>query len=360
VPAITLVGMVNKNVTYYLKRNLRRYILQRPLSIGLSLQTLKFIRTIKRANRIRIKNERKHKINIPPICILSVTSKCNLNCIGCYAIKRSKQDELSIADIDKIIGKATSLGIYLFIIVGGEPLMKESILHVLSKYPKAIFLLFTNGLLINIKIVQFFQKNRHVFPVLSYEGNNDFNDSRRGKGKGSLIENSLKILQQSKLIYGFSSLATPANVDYITSATYFRKMEAYGMKFGFIIDYVPEGNKIEELMVLNESELIKKKENLQKRKIDSNLTFFNLPTDEKLFGECGAAGKLLFHINAQGNVEPCVFCNESTDNIKLKPLNEILGSDFFKEVRKNINEIKASNGEHSIKCMQFNNCSYNK
>ena len=121
--------MVNKNLAYYLKRSLWRLLLQGQLSVRLSFQALKIFRTIKRANRIRVKNERKHQTNIPSICILSVTNKCNLNCNGCYASKRSIQDELSISDIDKIIGEAISLGIYLFIIVGGEPLMKDNLIQ---------------------------------------------------------------------------------------------------------------------------------------------------------------------------------------------------------------------------------------
>ncbi|MFC2111560.1 radical SAM protein, partial [Bacteroidota bacterium] len=269
--------MVNNDASYYLKRSLRRLILHKPLSIRFTFQILKTIRTIKRSNRTRINNEKKYQTNIPPICILSATNNCNLNCRGCYAIKHSIKEELSMADIDKIIGEAIALGIYLFVIVGGEPLMKDNIIHVLNKYPNAIFLLFTNGLLINSSIVKVFKKNRHVIPVLSFEGNNDFNDFRRGKGSGSLIDNSLKILQQSKLIYGFSSLAFPENVDYITSETYIKKMEAYGMKFGFIIDYIPVGNTIEKSMILNDYELARKQENLQKRKNDSKPILFNLP-----------------------------------------------------------------------------------
>jgi hypothetical protein len=46
-----------------------------------------------------------------------------------------------------------------------------------------------------------------------------------------------------------------------------------------------------------------------------------------------AGGKMYFHINAQGDVEPCVFCHFASDNIKGKSLLEVLDSPFFREIR---------------------------
>jgi len=42
---------------------------------------------------------------------------------------------------------------------------------------------------------------------------------------------------------------------------------------------------------------------------------------------------MYFHINAQGDVEPCVFCHFASDNIKGKSLLEVLDSPFFREIR---------------------------
>ena len=42
---------------------------------------------------------------------------------------------------------------------------------------------------------------------------------------------------------------------------------------------------------------------------------------------------MYFHINAQGDVEPCVFCHFASDNIQGKSLLEVLDSPFFREIR---------------------------
>jgi len=55
--------------------------------------------------------------------------------------------------------------------------------------------------------------------------------------------------------------------------------------------------------------------------------------DEPLAGGCMAGGHQLVHINAHGDVEPCVFAHFAVDNVRDKPLKEILLSDFFAAIR---------------------------
>jgi hypothetical protein len=50
-------------------------------------------------------------------------------------------------------------------------------------------------------------------------------------------------------------------------------------------------------------------------------------------GGCIAAGRKYFHVNNRGDVEPCVFCHFATENIREKPLREILACDFFRALR---------------------------
>ena len=129
-------------------------------------------------------------------------------------------------------------------------------------------------------------------------------------------------------------------------------MELYGACLGFIIDYIPDEEENFALS-LNAANLAKKELELNKRKKDSKIVIFNLPADEKEIGTCGAAGNLLMHINASGGVEPCVFCHISKDNIKEKPLLEILKSEFFEEVRQTIHEAKPFSGKCTICAKDF-------
>lgn len=42
---------------------------------------------------------------------------------------------------------------------------------------------------------------------------------------------------------------------------------------------------------------------------------------------------MYFHINAHGDVEPCVFCHFASDNIRETPLLKALNSPLFKRIR---------------------------
>ena len=50
-------------------------------------------------------------------------------------------------------------------------------------------------------------------------------------------------------------------------------------------------------------------------------------------GGCIAGGRNYIHINANGDVEPCVFTHFAVDKIHDKTLLEVLKSDFFRTIR---------------------------
>jgi hypothetical protein len=56
--------------------------------------------------------------------------------------------------------------------------------------------------------------------------------------------------------------------------------------------------------------------------------------DGPAVGGCMAGGRNYLHILNNGNVEPCVFCHFSSDNIKGKTLLEVANSPFFKAIRR--------------------------
>jgi hypothetical protein len=55
--------------------------------------------------------------------------------------------------------------------------------------------------------------------------------------------------------------------------------------------------------------------------------------DAPFVGGCIAAGTNYININANGDVEPCVFTHAAVDKIYGKSLIDVLNSDFFKDIR---------------------------
>jgi MoaA/NifB/PqqE/SkfB family radical SAM enzyme len=55
--------------------------------------------------------------------------------------------------------------------------------------------------------------------------------------------------------------------------------------------------------------------------------------DGPIISGCIAGGRKYFHINANGDIEPCVFCHFAVDNIRRTTLKDALGSPFFMKIR---------------------------
>jgi len=56
--------------------------------------------------------------------------------------------------------------------------------------------------------------------------------------------------------------------------------------------------------------------------------------DGHLAGGCIAGGRTYLHINANGDVEPCVFTHFAIDNIKNKSLKDCINSPLMKAIQK--------------------------
>ena len=62
------------------------------------------------------------------------TSACNLRCEGCWAGTQTKHDTLSFELLDRILTEAKELGIYWFVISGGEPFTYPHLFELAGKH----------------------------------------------------------------------------------------------------------------------------------------------------------------------------------------------------------------------------------
>ncbi len=59
-------------------------------------------------------NRVKYQCNIPWLILFDPTSACNMHCVGCWAGEYGHKNNLSFADMDKIITQGKELGVYLY------------------------------------------------------------------------------------------------------------------------------------------------------------------------------------------------------------------------------------------------------
>lgn len=268
--------------------------------------------------------------NVPWAILLDPTSACNLHCTGCWAAEYGHKLNLSLDTLDGIIRQGKQLGTYMYIYTGGEPMVrKEDLIVLCEKHPDCEFLSFTNGTLIDEKFCQEMLRVRNFVPAISLEGFEQANDGRRGKGVYEKIQNAMHLLKAHKLPFGISACYTSANYGDISSEEFFDMIIDAGAMFVWFFHYMPVGN--EAVPALLPSPIQRKTVYEQVRKFRSEKPIFSMDfqNDAEYVGGCIAGGRNYMHINAAGDVEPCVFIHYSNVNIHDCSLLDALKSPIF-------------------------------
>lgn len=269
--------------------------------------------------------------NIPWAILLDPTSACNLHCTGCWAADYGHKLNLSFEDIDSIICQGKELGVHVYIYTGGEPLVrKKDVLRLCEKHPDCAFLCFTNATLIDEQFCQDMIRVKNFVPAISAEGSRETTDARRGEGTYDRIEAAMALLKKHRLPFGISACYTSQNAEAVASEEYFDRLIDAGALFCWIFTFMPVGSDAPvELMPS-----VEQREHLYRfvRAMRSKKPLFTLDfqNDGEFVGGCIAGGRRYLHINAAGDVEPCVFIHYSNANIHDVSLLEALQSPLFK------------------------------
>lgn len=337
---LALNNKLNNSIIKMLK-NALHFSIKKP---GRFLFLLKTLRCQKIAAAKRNKYQQQN-VHVPVFMIASVTSRCNLNCKGCYAManKKKNQTELTADEYINIFKQARELGTSFILLAGGEPLSRKDIFKITKEFPDIVFPLFTNGQLINEEITANFLKQKNMLPVLSIEGYEKETDDRRGKGVYKKLNEVMSGFKRKGVFFGASITLTSANFENIMQGTFIKDLVDAGCGFLFLVEYVPvkEGTNNLVLNDIQKQNLPKIMHSLRQK---YSCIFFAFPGDEDALGGCLAAGRGFVHINPAGELEPCPFAPYSDMNLKNTPLKDALKSELFNKIRTNHSLIGEGHG----------------
>lgn len=331
-----------------LDRSLRIFFLDAlRVTLRNPLQAIYFFQTVRwqrRSARLRSHFD-KQGITVPPIMIFSITNRCNLHCKGCYhhALQRTGKQEMSADKLRSIFSEAGSLGISFCVLAGGEPLVRKDILDITREYPKILFLVFTNGTLMNDDIIQKLKGRQNFIPVISMEGYEDGTDGRRGKGIYQRLQNIVEKLGNKHIFWSVSLTVTRSNFYEVTDKGFIKSLLKMGCKLFFFLEYTPINEETEDWVITVEqrNQLMITRNLLRS---EFRALFITVPGDEEEIGGCLSAGKGFIHINAEGDVEPCPFAPYSDANLMDTTLKEALQSDFLKMIRESEEQLHETEG----------------
>jgi MoaA/NifB/PqqE/SkfB family radical SAM enzyme len=269
----------------------------------------------------------------PSTVVISPTMRCNLSCYGCYAGDYKKNLELSFDEIDSVLTQIKEMGVYFAVISGGEPFYMDGIFEIFKKHSDMAFLVFTHGGLIDERMVERLTEVGNVMPAFSLEGYEKETDERRGPGHFQKVMRAMDLLREGGLSFCGSFTHSRKNTDIITDPTYIDMLLDKGVFALWLFSYVPVGRKPDtELMPLPEQRDLLRRTVIGYRS-SKPMLFVDFWNDGPMISGCLAGGRKYFHINANGDIEPCVFCHFAVDNIRRVTIREALSSPLFRKIR---------------------------
>ena len=233
----------------------------------------------------------------------------------------------------RIVTEGKELGVYLYMLTGGEPLVRKAdILKLAEKHNDVQFAIYTNSTLIDEPFCKEVVRLGNIAFMLSIEGTPETNDARRGEGHYAAVMRAMDLLKEHGILFGTSICYTRDNIEAVTSDEFMRFLCDKGAHFGFYFHYMPVGNEAApELMPSPEQRkyMIQRIRYLRSEACDIPFYPMDFQNDGEFVGGCIAGGRNYFHINSAGDAEPCVFIHYSNANIHDSSILEILQSPLF-------------------------------
>lgn len=305
----------------------------------------------------QLRNEKKCELNtsIPWSILMDPTSRCNLNCTGCWAASYSQKDDLGYETMNRIIKEGKELGIYVYLFSGGEPFIKiDEILKLCEEHQDCYFTCFTNGTLITKEVAKKISEVGNFAPGISIEGFEKATDFRRGNGTYKKVLQGMDNLKEAGVIFGTSICYHHYNYKDIVSEEFIDFLIDKGAFFVWLFTYMPIGKDANIDLCVRPNErafMYSEVHSLRNEKPIFLMDFWN---DGEYVNGCIAGGRQYFHINAHGDVEPCAFVHYSDTNIKNISLIEALNSNIFKAYQKR----QPFNENHLRPCPILDNPNY--
>ncbi|HXX36357.1 MAG TPA: radical SAM protein [Thermodesulfobacteriota bacterium] len=268
----------------------------------------------------------------PDAMLISPTMRCNLNCYGCYSGVYSQED-LPYEVLDRLMGECKEMGIYLVMMTGGEPFLRQDLFDLFEKHDDMMFQVYTNGTLIDQKMIDRFVALGNVSPAISLEGLREETDGRRGRGQFDRVLRIMDGLKEAGIFFAVSTTQTSRNHEVLTSDVFIDFLVERGCILLWNFHYVPIGRNPDLSLMVTPEQRCRARERLAYFRATRPMLFVDFWNDGCLTQGCIAAGRKYFHVNARGDVEPCIFCHFASDNIKEKSLMEALNSPLFREMR---------------------------
>lgn len=283
-----------------------------------------------------------HKRQIDSV-FLAITNTCKLNCEYCYEKNNiNKGEEISVEKWNEIIKQLQDIGVNIFILSGGEPLLAyDQLLTVLktSDKNKSDFHLHTSGSTITEQKVK---ELREAGLKAAAVGLDDYDEARhdRVRGKGSFKEaiKALKLFNREGVLTYVNFCVRKEILKSNKIYKYYEFVKQLNVSMIQLLEPRPCGgyfnNETEAYLNETEKKMLTDftfQGNTKRRYKKYPLLYYVAHIEGKDQLGCHMGGLSHFYIDSKGNVCPCVFFPVNYGNINNEHIIQI-----FNRMRKNI------------------------
>jgi MoaA/NifB/PqqE/SkfB family radical SAM enzyme len=294
---------------------------------------------------------RMHGFFPPFVMILSPTLHCNLRCKGCYTLGYGTKPELAYDLVKRVLAECQEIGIHFITVLGGEPMIYPYLFQMIEDHPHIFFQVYTNGTLMSREKAKRFSDLGNVMVVISIQGYEEETDRWRGKGVYKKIMEAFEDLKEARVLIGTSATVTSENAEVVASESFVNFMRDKGFFAQMYFLYIPVNGQADfSLMVRPEQRNHLRKQVMYFRETKP-MFFLDFWNDGPHVDGCIAGGRRYFHLNAKGDIEPCVYTHISVDNIRDTTLAKALDSPLFRSIRRR----QPHNPNHLRPCMIIDN-----
>jgi len=173
--------------------------------------------------------------------------------------------------------------------------------------------------------------------ALSVEGSEETTDARRGAGSYRDTMAAMALLKKHGCLFGVSVCYTSQNCEAVTSDAFYDTLIEAGARYAWYFHYMPVGSDADQNLLLSPEQREHVYRTIREKRDGKNgkpIFTVDFQNDAEFVGGCIAGGRNYFHINSEGDAEPCVFIHYSDSNIRQKSIKECLQSPLFYEYYK--------------------------
>jgi MoaA/NifB/PqqE/SkfB family radical SAM enzyme len=138
-----------------------------------------------------------------------------------------------------IIQEASELGVFGFVLAGGEPFLMPGLLDLCKQFKNNFFIIISNGTAISDRNFKELSKLANVAVIVSIEGSQQMTDQRRGEGVYERVMDCINKFNKLGVINGISVTITRNNFRFWMNPANIDKLIKSGVRIGAFLEYIP-------------------------------------------------------------------------------------------------------------------------